>query len=66
VGIKTRRTWEGRNKKGYRPWQSRRQHGKNVIPAGLAKRNPEEILLLCFGNNNNFHKFREVLSKVAL
>jgi hypothetical protein len=45
--------------------QSRR-HGRNAATAGLAKKNPEEIPLLRFGNNNNFHKFREALSKAAL
>ena len=55
----------GRKQDGSRTWRSRR-HGRNAGTAGLAKKNPEEIPLLRFGNNNNFHKFREALSKAAL
>ncbi len=32
----------------------------------MAKKNPEDIPLLHFGNNNNFHKFHVALSKAAL
>ncbi len=55
----------GKKQDGSRSWRSRR-HGRNAATAGLAKKNPEEIPLLHFGNNNNFHKFCEALSKAAL
>jgi hypothetical protein len=58
-------TSEGRRSDRNRSWQGRR-HGKNVQASGLAKKNPEEVPLLHFGSNNNFHKFREALSKAAL
>jgi hypothetical protein len=47
-----------------RSWRGRR-HGNNAQSAGT-KKNPEDVPLLRFGNNNNFHKFSEALSKVAL
>ncbi len=57
-------TSEGRRSERNRSWRGRR-HGKNVQAAGLAKKNPEEVPLLRFGSNNNFHKFHEALSKAA-
>jgi hypothetical protein len=44
----------GKKPEGSRLWQ-RRRHRKNAPSAGLAKKNPEDIPLLHFGNNNNFH-----------
>ncbi len=43
-----------------------RRYGRNASTAGLAKKKPEDIPLLHFGDNNNFHKFREALSKAVL
>jgi hypothetical protein len=44
---------------------SRQQYG-NKTPSTNHKKNPEEIPVLRFGASNNFHKFKEALSKAAL
>jgi hypothetical protein len=54
----------GKSSEGHCSWRGRR-HGRNAQAVGLAKKNPEDIPLLHFGSNNNFHKFCEALSKAA-
>jgi hypothetical protein len=46
-----------------RPWLRRQQQGKTQQQK---KKDPKEILILRFGPNNNFAKFKEALAKKAL
>jgi hypothetical protein len=43
-----------------KPWHQKGQHGENK------KKDPEAILVLKYGPGNNFAKFKEAFSKVAL
>jgi hypothetical protein len=43
-----------------------RQGGRREHHEEITKKNPLDVPLLRFGGNNNFHKFREALSKSAL
>jgi hypothetical protein len=54
----------GRRPEGNRPWYSQRYGYKSN--AGLAKKNLEEIPLLQFARNNNFHKFRQSAKSASI
>ncbi len=43
-----------------KPWHQKGQHGENK------KKDPEAIHVLKYGPGNNFAKFKEAISKVAL
>ncbi len=60
------KTKEGSGKKLLGGRLGKGRQGRHERHEEITKKNPHDVPLLRFGGNNNFHKFREALSKAAL